>query len=144
MDGGAAASLSGSVVGAQEAETKPSPEGAAGTSRPPFNGRIDVGTVAIVRDGQVDVEPHQFHCSTGMMVLGGDDSEPYMVGTVLDSGAGISCVSETTVCALKKRFPGVDVLRPCDGDQHRVVRADGRAVSIERQTYTLTANIMTP
>ena len=85
-----------------KAEAKPSPEGAAGTSRPPCNGRIDVGKVAIVRDGQVDVEPHQFHCSTGMMVPGGENSEPYMVGTVLDSGAGISCVSEATVCALKK------------------------------------------
>ena len=70
MDGGAAASSSEDAVVAEEAEAKPSPEGAAGMSRPPFNGRIDVGTVAIVRDGQVDVEPHQFHCLTGIMVPG--------------------------------------------------------------------------
>ena len=36
------------------------------------------------------------------------------------------------------------MLRSYDGEQHQVVRADGRAVSIERQTYTLTANIITP
>ena len=67
-----------------------------------------------------------------------------MVGTVLDSGAGISCVSEASVCALQKWFPGVDVICPYNGEEHQVVRADGRAVSIKRQTYPLTANIMTP
>ena len=69
-----------------------------------------MGTVAIVRYGQVDGEPHQFHCLTGVMVSGGEDSEPYMVGMILDSGAGISCVNEVTVCVLHKRFPGVDVI----------------------------------
>ena len=57
-------------------------------------------TIAGVREGQADVKPHQFHCSTGIMVPGGEDSEPYMVSTVLDGGVGISCVSEATVCAL--------------------------------------------
>ena len=78
------------------------------------------------------------------MVPGGEDTEPYMVGTVLDSVAGISSVSGATICPLQKRFPGVDVLRPYNGEQHQVVRADGRAVSIKRQTYTLTANIKPP
>ena len=73
-------------------------------------------TVASVREGQADVKPHQCHCSTGIIVPGGEDSEPYVVGTVLDSGAGILCVSEATVCVLKKRFPGVAVLRPYDGE----------------------------
>ena len=67
-----------------------------------------------------------------------------MVGMVLDSGAGISCVSEASVCALQKWFPGVDVICPYDDEEHQVVRADGRAVSIKRQTYPLTTNIMTP
>ena len=66
-----------------------------------------------------------------------------MVGTVLDSGAGISCVSEETVCALQKRFPGVDVVQPYDGEQHQVVLADGRAVPIELQTCLLTETTMT-
>ena len=91
---------------AREAEKNPSLDGAAGTSRPLFISRIGVGAVASVREGQVDVEPHKFHCSTGIMVPGGEDSEPHMMGTVLDSGARISCVSEATVCALLKRFPG--------------------------------------
>ena len=94
--------------------------------------------------GQVDVEPHQFHCSTGIMIPGGEDSEPYMVGTVLDSGAGISCVSEATVYALQKRYQGFDVVQPYDGEQYQVVLADGRAVPIERQTCSLTATIMMP
>ena len=95
--------------------------------------------VASVREGQVDMEPHQFHCSTGIMVLGGEDSEPYMMNTVLDSGAGILCVSDkfnpssvVTIYALQKRFPGVGVVHPYDGEQHQVALADGRSVPIER------------
>ena len=75
-------------------------------------------TVTSVREGQVDVEPHQLYCSTGIMVTGGEDFEPYMVGTILDSGAEISCVSEAIACALQKRFLGVDVVQPHDGEQH--------------------------
>ena len=67
-----------------------------------------------------------------------------MVGTVLDSGARISCVGEATVCAMHKWFPGVDVVQPDDDEQHQVVFADGRAVPIERKTCSLTATIMTP
>ena len=67
-----------------------------------------------------------------------------MVGTVLDIGAGISCVSEATVCAQQKRSPGIDVVQPYDGEQDQVVLADGRAVPNERQTCSLTATIMTP
>ena len=33
---------------------------------------------------------------------------------------------------------------PYNGEEHQVVLADGRAVSIKRQTYPLTANIMKP
>ena len=144
VDRGAAASSSGGAVRAPEAEAKPSLEGAAGTSHPPFISCIGVDAVASVREGQVDVEFHQFHCLTGIMVPGGEDSESYMIGTVLDSGAGISCVSEVTVCALQRQFPGVDVVQPYGGEQHQVVLADGRAVPIERQTCSLTAAIMTP
>ena len=78
------------------------------------------------------------------MVPGVEDSEPSMVGTVLDSGAGISCVCEATVCALRKWLLEIDVVRPSDGEQHQVVLADGRAVSIERRTCTPTVAIMTP
>ena len=77
------------------------------------------------------------------MVPGGEDSEPYMVGTVFHSGAEISCVCDATECALQKRFPGVDVVQPFDGEHHQVALADGRAVPIERQTCSLTATIMT-
>ena len=104
VDRGVAASSSEGGVGTQDAEAKPSPKGDAGAWDPPFISRIEVDAVASVHEGQVDVETYRFHCSTGVMIPGGEDSEPYMVGTVLDSGAGISCVSEVTVCAL--RFPG--------------------------------------
>ena len=70
VDGGAAASSSGGTAGAPEAEAKSSLEGAAGTSRPPFISRIEVDAVTSVREGQVEVEPHQFYCSTGIMVSG--------------------------------------------------------------------------
>ena len=79
----------------------PSPGGVAGTARPPpFISRIEVDGVASVREGQVDMEPRQVHCSTGIVVSGGEDAEPYMVGTVLDSRAETPCVNEATVCAL--------------------------------------------
>ena len=96
------------------------------------------------RAAGVQCKLYKFHCSAGIMVPGGEDSEPYMVGTALDSGAGISCVSEATVCALQKRFPVVDVVQPYDGEQHQVVLADGRVVPIEWQMCSLTATIMTP
>ena len=54
-----------------------------------------------------------------------------MLSTVLGSGAEISCVSEATVCALQKRFPGVDVVQPYDGEQHQAMLVDGRAMPIE-------------
>ena len=90
------------------------------------------------------MEPHQFNYSMGIMVPGGKDLRPYMLSTVLDSKARISCVSETTICALQKRFPRVDMVRPYDSEQHQIVLADGRAVPIEWQTCTLTATIMMP
>ena len=144
VDEGAAASSWGGAVGTQEAEVKPSPEGAAGVSRPPFISRIEVDAVASVREGQVKVEPHQFHRSTGTMVLGGEDSQPYTVSMVLDRGAGVSCVSEATIYVLQKWFPGVDVVKPYDGEQHHVVLAGGRAVPTEWQKCSLTATVMTP
>ena len=67
-----------------------------------------------------------------------------MVGTVLDSGVGISNVSVATVGTLQKRCLGVNMVRPYDRRHHQVVFADGRAVPIERQTCTLTAAITTP
>ena len=70
VDGGAAASSSGGAAEAPETEAKSSLEGAAGTSRSPFISCIEVDAVASVREGQVDVGPHQFHCSTGIMVSG--------------------------------------------------------------------------
>ena len=91
MGRGAAASLSGGIVGAQEAAATPSPEGAIGASRPPFIHRVGMDGVASVREEQVDVETHQFDCSTSIVIPEGEDSKPYIFGTVLNSGAEISC-----------------------------------------------------
>ena len=88
-------------------EAKPSPESVAGASHPPFISGIGVDAVASVREGQVDVEPHQFHCSTGIMVPGGEDSEPYIVGTVYLTVDRESCVSVRRPYAhCKSGFPG--------------------------------------
>ena len=38
---------------------------------------------ASMLEGQVDVKPCQFHCSTGIMVSGCEDSEPYKVARYL-------------------------------------------------------------
>ena len=53
-----------------------------------------------MREWQVDVKPELFQCSEGITVSGVGDSELYMVGTVANSGAGISCVSEATICPM--------------------------------------------
>ena len=55
VNGGTAASSSGGAVGAQEAEQRPSPGGAAGASRPPFISYIEVGGLASAREGEIDV-----------------------------------------------------------------------------------------
>ena len=62
LDRGAAALMSGGAMGAQESGAAPSPGGAARASRPLFISRIEVNGVASVREGQVDIEPYQFHC----------------------------------------------------------------------------------
>ena len=66
-----------------------------------------------------------------------------MVRTILNSGAGILCVSETTVCPLQTWFPGVDIVRPHDDDYHQVVLADRQTAAIGCQTCTLAATILT-
>ena len=44
--------------------------------------------------GAVDVEPLQFHCSSNVVVPGDMVGDSMTVGTVLDSGSGITCLSE--------------------------------------------------
>ena len=144
-DGGAAALSSRGAVGAQEAEAKLSPESAGGRHVHRLLAALKwMQSLACARGRLKWNLTHLLHCSTGTMVPGGEDSEPYMVSTVLDSEAGISCVSEVTVYALQKQFSGVDVVQPYDGEQDQVVIADGGAVPIERQRCSLTATIMTP
>ena len=75
-------------MGALETEAKPSSDGTAGASRPPFTSRIEVDAVTSVREEKVDVKPHHFHCLTGIMLPGGEELEPYMVSKILDSEAG--------------------------------------------------------
>ena len=99
-NGGTAASRSEGAVGDQEAGATQSKGGAAAASRPPYICRVGVDGFACVCECQVDEEPYQVHCSAGITVPEGEESKPYIVGTVVDSGAGISCVSEATVCTM--------------------------------------------
>ena len=68
--------MSRDAVGAQETWATPSPQGVVGASRPPFSSRIEVYEVVSLREGQVDVKSPYFHCSTGIMVPGGEDWAP--------------------------------------------------------------------
>ena len=62
---------------AQKARAMPSPESAAGGWHPLFVRRVRADGVASVREGKIDVKPHQFlHCFMNIMVSGGEDVEP--------------------------------------------------------------------
>ena len=59
-------------------------------------GGVDIGTV--------NVEPLQFHCLEKAVVPGGMVGDLMSVGTVLDSGSGISYLSEQLGQQMKLHF----------------------------------------
>ena len=54
--------------------------------------------------GAVDVEPLQFHCSSNVDVPGDMVGDSMTVGTVLDSGSGITCLSERLAQKMEEHF----------------------------------------
>ena len=63
--------------------------------------------------GAVDVEPLQFHCSSKVVVPGDTVGDAMTVGTVLDSGSGITCLSEQLTQQMEQHFRGERLVHPC-------------------------------
>ena len=68
-------------------------------------GEVDIGAV--------DVEPLQFHCSSNVDVPGDMVHDSMTVGTDVDSGSGISCLSERLVQQMEQHFRGEQLVHPC-------------------------------
>ena len=63
--------------------------------------------------GAVDVEPLQFHCSSNAVVPGDMVGDSMTVGTVLDSGSGITCLPERLAQRMEQHFLGERLVHPC-------------------------------
>ena len=63
--------------------------------------------------GAVDVEPLQFHCSSKVVGPGDTVGDSMTVGTILDSGSGITCVSEQLTQQMEQYFRGERLVHPC-------------------------------
>ena len=63
--------------------------------------------------GAVDVNPLQFRCSSNVVVPGYMVDDSTTVGTVLDSGSGITCLSEQMAQQVEQHFRGEQLVHPC-------------------------------
>ena len=93
--------------------------------------------------GAVDVEPLQFHCSSNVVVPGDMVGDSMTVGTVLDSGSGITCLSERLAQQMEEHFRGERLVHPCVNEMS-VQLANGTKVVVRNQTRTLQVAIGTP
>lgn len=63
----------------------------------------------------VDIEPFNYHCSTGVMVGGGAARGRCVVQRVMDSGSGISIIGGASLCRLQHHFPELPTMYPYVG-----------------------------
>ena len=91
----------------------------------------------------VDVEPLQFHCSSKVVVRGDMVGDLMMVGIVLHSGSGITCLSERLAQSMEQHFRGERLLDP-GVKEMSVQLANGQKVVVRNQTRTLQVAIGTP
>ena len=117
-----------------------SPIGASVDILIPFGNveRIDVTRGADIEECSggvkgVDIEPLKYHCGAGLVANGGKTMEPSGLQAVLDSGSGVTGISERLLERLRKHFGGVDVL-PLKSGPCQVSVADGRALMARYQT----------
>ena len=93
--------------------------------------------------GAVDFEPLQFHCSSNVVVPGDMVGDSMTVGTVLDSGLGITCLSERLAQQMEQNFQGERLVHPRVKEMS-VQLAEGQTVVVMNQTRTLHVAIGTP
>ena len=83
------------------------------TRSPRVTGGTRMEALGDVDIGAVDVEPLQFHCSSNAVVPGDMVGDSMTVGTVLDSGSGITCLPERLAQRMEQHFLGERLVHPC-------------------------------
>ena len=116
-------------VGDSESETSVTrSRRVTGGTRMEALGNVDIGAV--------DVEPLQFHCSSNVVVPGNMVGDIMTVGIVLDSGSGITCLSERLAQQMEQHFRGERLVYPCVKEMS-VQLANEQKVVVRNQTRTL-------
>ena len=93
--------------------------------------------------GAVDVELFQFHCQSNVPVPGDMAGDSMTIGIVLDSGSGITCLSERLAQQMEQNFRDERLVYPCVKEMS-VQLANGQNVVLRNQTRTLQVTIGTP
>ena len=62
--------------------------------------------------GAVDAEPLQFHCSSKVVIPRNIVGDSMTVDPVLDSGLGITCLSERLAQKMEQHFRGERLIHP--------------------------------
>ena len=115
-------------VGGSESETSVThSRRVTGGTRMEALGDVDIGAV--------DVEPLQFHSSSKVVVPGDTVGDSMTVGTVLDSGSGITCLSEQLTQQMEQHFRGERLVHPCVKERS-VPLANGQKVVMRNQPAT--------
>ena len=115
-------------IGGSESETSVThSRRVTGGTRMEALGDVDIGAV--------DVEPLQFHFSQKVVVPGDTVGDSTTVGTVLDSGSGITCLSEQLTQQMEQHFRGERLVHPCVKEMS-VPLANGQKVVVRNQPAT--------
>ena len=85
------------------------------------------------QDGHVEIESRKFHCSASILVPGDHGRRAMEINAVLDSGAGITCISEKLATRLSQHFARMQVAFPFHRGHYATV-ADGRKVAMIERT----------
>lgn len=106
----------------------------------------DVGDLELEELERVDMKYVQCYCEARITVPNKHVRQPCKVRTALDSGAGVSCISERMRAELAVPFERTQIVHP----MHRAARArvaDGlelAIIAIEQQTCRVSVTIVTP
>ena len=115
-------------IGGSESETSVThSRRVTGGTRMEALGDVDIGAV--------DIEPLQFHCSSKVTVPGDTVGDSTTVDTVLDSGSGITCLSEQLTQQMEQHFRGERLVHPCVKEMS-VPLANGQKVVVRNQPAT--------
>ena len=104
---------------------------------------VDEQLAARPESRSIDVDPLQFHCSSKVVVPGDMIGDSTMVSIVLDSGSGITCLSERLAQQMEQHFQDERLLDPCVKEMS-VQLVNGQKVVWRNQTRTLQVAIRTP